>query len=69
MHKKSYYGDLLGYIGYAIKKGRFSMFVDIGMGTVFPNPNMNKNSTNNNLIPLFGKDLLFDVNFGIGFSI
>jgi len=63
-YNKGYYADLLGYIGYSWKYSHFSIFSDIGIGTIFPFGN----SSYKVLVGAYKKPLVFDSNLGIGFS-
>ncbi|MCL1955988.1 MAG: hypothetical protein FWF63_01575 [Fibromonadales bacterium] len=63
-YKKGYYADLLGYLGYSWKYSFFSIFSDIGIGTIFPFGN----SSYKVLVGGYNKPFTFDMNLGIGFS-
>lgn len=68
--KKGFYADLLGYVGYSFKKFKEEnsrVFLDFGIGTLYPSKNIDK--INGAYVDKPFKNLLIDVNFGAGFSI
>ncbi|MDR1812986.1 MAG: hypothetical protein LBQ87_09195 [Candidatus Fibromonas sp.] len=62
---KSFYADLLGYLGYSWKISGLSVFSDIGIGIIYPV----NNSSRKVIYGLYKKPLTFDINFGIGLSL
>jgi len=63
-YNKGYYADLLGYLGYSWKYSHFSMFSDIGIGTIYPINNSNYEL----MVGVYKKPFTFDMNLGIGLS-
>jgi len=62
---KSFYADLLGYLGYSWKISGLSVFSDIGIGFIYPV----NNSIREPIIGFYKKPLTFDINFGMGLNL